>query len=58
MRVLNLYFSTTGNTEKIAKQIEKAVRDAGHEVETIKVTKNSEVDLLAYDFVFRVKGVR
>ncbi len=57
MRVLNLYFSTTGNTEKIAKQIEKAVMDAGYEVETVKVTKNTEVDILAYDFVFIGSGV-
>ena len=57
MRVLNMYFSTTGNTEKIAKQIEKALLDTGHEVETVKVTKNSEVDILAYDFVFIGSGV-
>ena len=57
MKVLNLYFSTTGNTEKMAKQIEKAAKDAGHEVETIKITKNAEVDILAYDFVFVGSGV-
>jgi flavodoxin len=57
MRVLNLYFSTTGNTEKMAKQIEKAAKDAGHEVETVKITKNAEVDVLAYDFVFVGSGV-
>lgn len=57
MKVLNLYFSSTGNTEKIARQIEKAALEAGHEAETVLVTKDTEVDILAYDFVFIGSGV-
>lgn len=57
MKVLNLYFSATGNTDKVAKQIEETVRKAGHEVETVRVGKNSEPDILAFDFVFVGSGV-
>lgn len=57
MKVLNLYFSATGNTEKVAKQIEKGVLKAGHEVETIRVVKTIDLDILAYDFVFAGSGV-
>jgi flavodoxin len=57
MKVLNLYFSSTGNTQKIAEQIEKAAIEASCEVETIKITKNTEVDIIAHDFVFIGSGV-
>jgi flavodoxin len=57
MKVLNLYFSATGNTEKVAKQIESAVLKVGHDVETIRVVKTIELDILAYDFVFAGSGV-
>jgi flavodoxin len=40
MKVLNLYFSATGNTEKVAKQIETAVLKVCHDVETIRVIKD------------------
>ena len=43
LKILNLYFTGTGNTEKIAKQIEKTLRELGHEVDTVKVaTDDSE----------------
>lgn len=57
MKVLNLYCSVTGNTEKVAKQIESAVLKAGHDVETIRVLKIVDLDLLAYDSVFVGSGV-
>ncbi|MGB6065668.1 MAG: flavodoxin family protein [Desulfomonilaceae bacterium] len=57
MKVLNMYFSATGNTDIVAKQIENAVREAGHEVETVKVTKDVEVEILSYDIVFIGSGV-
>jgi len=57
MKVLNLYFSATGNTEKVAKRIEEAATKAGHQVDTIKVAKGVEPDVLAYDFVFVGSGV-
>ncbi|MDR3557786.1 MAG: flavodoxin domain-containing protein [Syntrophobacteraceae bacterium] len=58
MKALNLYFSTTGNTEKIAEQIEMTLREQGVEVETFKVTGDHiEPDILAYDLVFAGSGV-
>lgn len=58
MNVLNLYFSSTGNTEKVAKRIEETVKELGHKVETIKITnKNIEIDILKYEFVFVGSGV-
>jgi len=58
MKVLNLYYSTTGNTEKVAKKIEEAVKELGHEVDTVKITKkDTELDILQYDFVFVGSGV-
>jgi flavodoxin len=57
MKILNLYFSGTGNTEKIAKQIEKTLLEHGHEVDTIKAGDHSEPDVLSYDFIFVGSGV-
>jgi len=57
MKVLNLYYSATGNTSKIAGQIEKAVQKSGYEVTTVKAGLNIELDILAYDFVFIGSGV-
>ena len=57
MKVLNLYFSATGNTVKIADQIAATVQKNGHEVETVRVTKNIDLDLLSYDLVFAGSGV-
>ena len=36
MNILNLYFSSTGNTEKVALRIEKTIRDLGERVDTWK----------------------
>ena len=57
MKILNLYFTATGNTAKVAVKIEEALRDRGHEVETMKVTANLEVEVLAYDYIFLGSGV-
>jgi flavodoxin len=57
MKVLNLYFSATGNTQKVAQRIEETLLQMGHEVDTIKVTKDAEVEILDYDFVFIGSGV-
>ncbi|MGO8760742.1 MAG: hypothetical protein ACLP2P_04580 [Desulfobaccales bacterium] len=46
MKILHLYFSATGNTQKLAAQIEKTLGQLGHEVETIQVTKKAEPDIL------------
>jgi flavodoxin len=37
MKVLNIYSSTTGNTEKAAKTIEKVVFELSHLAETVKI---------------------
>lgn len=57
MKILNLYFSATGNTKKVAERIEETLIALGHEVETVKVTKDSELEILDYDFVFIGSGV-
>jgi flavorubredoxin len=58
MKVLNLYFSATGNTEKVAMRISEAVQELGHEIDTLKVTsKQIEIDILNYNFVFVGSGV-
>jgi len=57
MKILHLYFSTTGNTRKVARQIDRTLRQLGHEVETVPVTKELEPDLLAYDLIFTGSGV-
>jgi hypothetical protein len=57
MKILNLYFSATGNTEKVAKRIEKTLLEIGHEVKTLKVTKDLDLTIPEYDFVFMGSGV-
>ena len=58
MKFLNLYFSATGNTEKVAMRISETVKDLGHEVDTLKITgKDTDIDILNYNFVFAGSGV-
>ncbi len=60
MVILNIYYSATGNTEKIAKVIEKSAKQIGHDIETLKIPKtqdNLNIDFLKYDFVFVGSGV-
>ena len=59
MKILNIYYSATGNTEKIANTIEATAVQEGHQVNTVKITKEANVDieLLDYDFVFVGSGV-
>jgi hypothetical protein len=57
MKVLNLYFSSTGNTVKVANKIDETVREAGHQVQTVRITPNTEVDILPFDCVFLGSGV-
>jgi hypothetical protein len=58
MKVLNLYFSATGNTEKAAMRISEAVQESGREVDTLKITgKDTDIDVLDYNFVFVGSGV-
>ena len=60
MKILNLFCSCTGNTKKIALQIEKTVQLFGHEVATIEVTETTNenaFNFLDFDFVFIGSGV-
>ena len=57
MKILNLYYSETGNTEKIALQIENTVNQLGHLITTSKATSDQEIALLDYDFIFLGSGV-
>jgi flavodoxin len=57
MKVLNLYFSATGNTAKVAETISATVQQEGHQVDTVKITKDAEIDVLPYDLVFVGSGV-
>jgi hypothetical protein len=57
MKILNLYFSSTGNTAKVAERITATVEDLGHQIDTVKVTGDQALDLLAYDFIFVGSGV-
>jgi hypothetical protein len=58
MNVLNIYFSSTGNTEKVAIKIQETVRKLGHTVKTVNVTSDDmDVDVLQFDFVFVGSGV-
>ncbi len=57
MKILNLYFSSTGNTEKVAKRITATVQQLGHAIDTVKITADRDIDLLGYDFIFIGSGV-
>jgi hypothetical protein len=57
MKILNLYFSSTGNTAKVAQRIAAAAENSGHQIDTQKITGAAEVDLLSYDFIFCGSGV-
>jgi hypothetical protein len=58
MRVLNLFYSSTHNTEKVAKQIHDVVEELGYSIDTIKVTSpDLDVDILLYDLIFVGSGV-
>ncbi|MGM0681275.1 MAG: hypothetical protein ACQES8_03480 [Thermodesulfobacteriota bacterium] len=44
MRILHLYYTSTGNTKKVAETIDKTLEDLGHELESIAVDKNTDAD--------------
>lgn len=58
MKILNLYHSTTGNTDKIAVEIDRAIRDSGFDPETVKAGKGEmSRNIEDYDLVFVGSGV-
>jgi hypothetical protein len=57
MKILNLFFSSTGNTEKVANRITTTVEKLGHQIDAVKITGNTSIDLLSYDCIFVGSGV-
>ena len=57
MKILNIYFSSTGNTQKVATRIAETAEAQGHEVDTIKIAEDTDLELLDYDLVFAGSGV-
>jgi flavodoxin len=57
MRILNLYFSSTGNTEKVAHRITTTIENLGHQIDAVKISGDTDIDLLSYDFIFVGSGV-
>jgi flavodoxin len=39
MKILNLYYSPTGNTEKTSRKIPSALKNSGHEITMIEAEK-------------------
>lgn len=58
IKVLNLYSSLSGQTYKIAQEIEKACQSAACAVSTINVRNQQEtLDFFEYDMIFAGSGV-
>lgn len=57
MKILNLYFSSTGNTMKVAERIDQTLESLGHTLDSVSVNKETEVDVMNYDFVFVGSGI-
>jgi hypothetical protein len=57
MKILNLYFSSTGNTGKVADRITSTVEKLGHQIDAVKITGDTDIDLLSYDVIFIGSGV-
>jgi hypothetical protein len=58
MRVLNLFYSSTKNTEKVARQIHDVIKGLGYVIDTIKVdSPQLDIDILQYNIIFVGSGV-
>jgi hypothetical protein len=57
VKIINLYFSSSGNTAKVADRITATVKLLGYPIDTVKITGDLDVDLLSYDFIFVGSGV-
>lgn len=57
MQILHLYFSSTGNTARVAERLSATVQKLGHQIDTVALTGDAELDLLKYDFIFIGSGV-
>jgi flavodoxin I len=52
MNALVVYWSATGNTEKIASVIERTLREEGVETRSVKLPVEDDINVLDYDIVF------
>lgn len=52
MKSLILYWSSGGNTLKVAKTIQKTLAEAGTPADLLNITEDLNIDLYAYDLVF------
>ncbi len=57
MKILNLFYSSTGNTVKVAERISRTLGSLGCHVDHVKVRAETGVDVLKYDMVFAGSGV-
>ena len=57
MRILNIYYTTTGNTLKVAEKINQTLLNLGHNLDSVKAGEETKVDLFEYDRVFAGSGV-
>jgi len=57
MQALNISFSSSGNTGKVADTITNTLRALGVEVDAFQAKEAHDVDLLAYDLLFLGSGV-
>ncbi len=58
MNILNLFYSMTNNTKKVAERLNKAIKDLGHTPDSLQITtKDLSLDLLGYDMIFVGSGV-
>jgi flavodoxin len=57
MKTLNLYYSSTGNTGKVAGRIDQTLKDLGYSHDSLQANSEAELDVLEYDLVFVGSGV-
>jgi len=51
MKAAVLYWSKTGNTEKVALAVGKALEEAGVQVSLLRTSEAAELDFFAYDLI-------
>ncbi len=57
MKALHIYFSSTGNTEKVVEAINRTLGEENVELDSLPAKEAQDVDLLAYDLLFLGSGV-
>ena len=58
MKILNLYSSLNGQTQKVAAEIENTCKKSGYQIKTVNLGQDDpELDLLEYDITFIGSGV-